>query len=189
MLSSITRCRIIEGVRKDDREGRGNFYIATRAHSVAGIFNSGANTQILCTSRLLSEGLMRKFSVDDYFAVKRPLYFSHAVSECLAGVVSTHLGDCTYSDNGFETTSQKNFLEQPPDLSNAEDEKAIAWFEASNGRLSESIDSALGDRGIFTKRQSYCDENEYRFAWTLKHVADSLKLVSCKEAVRYCSRR
>jgi len=187
MLSSFTRCRSLEGTRGDDREGKANFAVAGRDNSVFGIFNVGLNTQFLCTSRIQTEQLMHKFGVDDYFVVRRPAHFAHAIAECMTDVTDIHMSDCTYSDNGHEASSQESFFDLPPDFGN--EDKAIQWFERQQKRMSSILHNSLGNRGLFTKRFSYQDEAEFRFAWTFSRPADDQVLVQCKDAVRYCRRR
>lgn len=187
MLSSFARCRSLECARGDNREGRANFAVAGKDNNVYGIFNAGQNTQFLCVSRIESTHLMRKFGVDDYFVITRPAHFAYAVAECIAEVKGVRMSDCAYSDNGYETSSQESFIDLPPDFS--DEQKAIEWSERQQTRMSKILQESLGDRGLFTKRLSYQDEAEFRFAWTLSRPADDQVLVSCKDAVRYCRRR
>ena len=190
MLTSFVRCRELEGARGDRREGKGNFLVAGRAGTIAGLFNTGANTHLLCTSRILAEELRIKFGVDDHFVIRRPAHFLHVVADCLTDIKTAHLGDCSYSDNGFETSSNDSFVEVPPSFEGMSEAEHIAWFESEQRRMGATMQTALGNRGIFTKRHSsYHDEAEFRFAWTLTKPATDLVLVSCPDARQYCRRR
>ena len=187
MLSSFARCRSLECARGDNREGKANFAVAGKNTTAFGIFNSGLNTQFLCTSRIETTHLMHKFGVDDYFVITRPAHFAQAIAECMADVKEMHMNDCIYSDNGYETTSPEPFVDSLPNL--ADEKSALEWAEWQHSRLSNIIQESLGNRGLFTKRLSYQDEAEFRFAWTLSKPADDQVLVPCIDAVRYCKRR
>lgn len=116
MLSSFVRCRAIEGARQDCREGRCNLSLFDGLTSIYGISDSGSRTHFLCTSRLLSESLMKKFSVDDFFIVKRPLHFAYAIAECIQDVSNFEFRDCIYTDTGPEARSQSPIFLANPDF-------------------------------------------------------------------------
>lgn len=187
MLSSLNRCRNLEDARGDIREGRANFFITGKGNSVSGIFNAGLNTLLLCTSRIQSSQLMKKFNVDDYFIIKRPSHFAHVVAESMADVTDIHMSDCIYSDNGYESSTHESFFHSSPDFGN--DEKAILWFQNQQRRMTDILRRNLGNKGLFTKRLSYQEEAEFRFAWTFSSVTADQILIQCKDAVRYCRHR
>lgn len=187
MLSSFTRCRAIEGARQDTREGRSNFSLFDGQRGIYGVSNSGSRTHFLCTSRLLSESLMKKFSVDDFFIVKRPLHFAYSLAECIQDVLSFEFQDCMYTDTGSEAYSQNSIFLSNPNFEN--ESECIEWAERQRAHLGEIVHQSFGNSALFTKRVSYQEEAECRFVWTLRHPASEQLLVSCPNAIAYCRRR
>lgn len=192
MLTSFARCQKLEGAHGDPRDGEGNFYIATPGgQGIAGIFGASTHTHLLCTSRELSEHLKRKFEREDYFVIKRPAHFSSAVAECLQDVRSFEMGDCSYSDNGYETSSSGVYEHRfPAEHESMSEPELEEWLDKEHRTFSDSLRATLGNRGVFTKRFTpYHDEAEFRFAWTLGSPVPETKVYSCLDAVRYCKRR
>ena len=187
MLSSFVRCRAIEGARQDSREGRSNFSVLDGQRGLYGVSNSGSRTHFLCTSRLLSEGLMKKFLVDDFFIVKRPLHFAYALAEVMQDLVSFEFRDCIYTNTGPEVQSHKPIFLPNPNFE--VESECIEWAERQQAHLSEMVRQSFGSSFLFAKRLSYQEEAECRFVWTLGSQTTEQLLVSCKDAVAYCRRR
>ena len=78
-----------------------------------------------------------------------------------------------------------------PDLFNLEDsdqKELDALMEGMRKTLSELIHSKVGDDGLFVKRESYADEAEFRFCWTISKPVDDSMPITCHDAVKYCWR-
>lgn len=188
MLSSFERCRGFDDARGDPREGKANFLISSGTHVVAGINNAGSRTYLLCTSRLYSRDLAEKFNTDGCFSIRKPAHFAQVIRECISDVVSHHMGDCHYSDRGYETSTNEQLISLPPNLSNLSEDEIKAWFEHEHQSFSKKVNEKLGSTAYLTKRSSgYEEEREFRFFWTVATTVQPLLIITCPEARRYCS--
>lgn len=91
---------------------------------------------------------MYKLKVDDYFIIKRPGHFLHTISEYLQDINSVHLGNCIYSDNGFEASSPTSPAVVPSSFGEMSESAHIRWFKGQNERLQGIMENSLGKQGF-----------------------------------------
>jgi len=178
-LSTYESNRSIEdAVRQDEREGTGEYTIISRDRSLQFKLEARAfDYLMLCLSTSADfDKMMARFNVDSCFEITNPTGFGFEVARALQGFRLGCEGRVSYMD-GFR---QLLLLEQHPQLPD------LDRTEQTSERLFPYLDFIGRNSSdmLFTKRQIYKSEEEYRYAW--RCAPDHSIFIHCPKALRYC---
>jgi hypothetical protein len=195
LLTTYERCRTHEhSVRRDEGEGKGQFYISHGDYGLAGMQTAGKRSYMLCASLLACEELMTRFGTTGYFCIDDVAGFCDAIAECLPSFASSRYGTCAYVSERSITRHSASPI--PPDptrlivAAESNDRSALEEaFEAMNRELARTVADHIGEEIYFLKPDGYSSEHEFRFVWTVGHDVIEPRVVECPKAVGYCRRR
>jgi len=194
MLTTYAHCRSHEDTsRRDSEEGVAQFNLEHQTTSVSGRTRIGSTSYMLCGSLVESEKIRRKFSTDACFFINDPIQFADTIARWLPGFTEGKIGPCIYRD---ERRIQRrvsspvmpdlpfSFDNQDGQPSQEELKNTMDKFESD---FSRNISNALDHDAFFCKDASFAEEAEFRFVWSLAENVDAPKVITCPEALRFCS--
>ena len=194
-LTTYQRCRSHENeVRKDEDEGKYDLHFQGSQQSMFLKRRSGDNSHMLCTSFSLNTKLFTHFKVDSCFRIDDPGGFILAVAKCIPTVKNIHSGSVQYllQRNARRQFEEKEFM---PDFQRIIDvaqqrvqgDLETVWREVHEDHA-KRIEGLISKISYYAKPMSYVNEAEYRMVWETDQPAAEGILISCPEAVKYCSR-
>lgn len=180
-LSSYESNRAIEdAVRRDQREGTGDYLILSRDRKLSYRMSARAFDQrMLCMSTSSDVNrMMNHFGVDGCFEVTNTTGFGFEIARALDAFRFGREGLVTYQ-NGYKRIL---LLENHPHLldltpSEPTNEQVLGYIDTV-GRSDFDL--------LFTKPLQFRDEEEYRFNWLC--APNHPLVIQCPGALRYCRR-
>jgi len=194
LLTSYSRCKNHEDKsRKDSNEGKSQYEVTYNGaygnQKTCGWHDVGAGSYMLCTSKVESEALMRKFSVNGYFWINDVLEFSEAISKCIPDFLTTKYGCCTYQDTRVLSKQKTNpFMPLIPSkpFEDEDHEKISQILYDFQNKLSEHYYDAA-EETFFLKEKHYSDEEEFRIIWNTSNKVDGYLIIKCPQAIQFCT--
>lgn len=192
-LTTYQYCREHEDLtRRDDREGSASYAFKNGDSWFAGRHYSGDTSYMLCGSLLESERLVRHFGCDAYFVIHDPIQFADAISRWVPGFVRGLMGPCRYrQDRSVQRPTNHQLVPSGIFNFNPSSPPTQAELEATMEKLkqgtSQAVNAALEHDSYFCKDELFAHELEFRMAWTVPHAVKDRLVVSCPEAIKFCS--
>jgi hypothetical protein len=130
-----------------------------------GTYGSGYNNYLFCTyAGHPDQSLLDRFGYDSGIIIDDPVGFANAIASALNSNPSVY-SMCNYSRH-----------------------KAI--LASSIYPVPQSLSHHLAKIGtaakFFIKPDNYSDQKEFRFTWQVRDDVDSCRILTCKEAIKFC---
>jgi len=174
-------------IRGDKSEGGGSYETKTKEGTQFLLMtNTGESEYMLCSSLIQNEDLKKKFSVNSYFKIIKPLEFSAAISNSIPGCTQSFLGFCNYQDYRIIKKKIHDFS-----INEFTDEKGsiIIGGPKMSQRTNEIMENGI--ELMFLKESKYQTQAEFRFIWSINSQFYRIKEhfdIECKEAIQFCEK-
>jgi len=194
LLTTYRRCRAHEDlVRRDDREGKFNYYMTHENSAIAIMRIVGDRSYMLCTSSLASRNLAERFRTDSHFVIEDPSGFCDAISAALPGLQTVKHGPCEYLSERSETKLlsapiQPNMTKILAAIASGEPSDLEELFNEMHQDFSRRFDDQTTDVSYFAKPNTFAGEEEFRMIWTMDEELDDGKIIYCPDARQFCKR-
>jgi hypothetical protein len=174
-------------IRGDKREGSGAFNTKTKEGSQFLLMTDvGRSEYMFSTSLILDDSIKTQFKTNSCFKIIKPLEFSAAITNSLAGSTQAFLGFCNYQDNRILQKQIDDFS-----INEFTDDKGnfIIGGPKMNQRTNEIIGNGIDL--LYLKENKYQSQAEFRFVWSINTKYFSMYEhldIECKEAVDFCEK-
>lgn len=142
------------------------------------LVSAGMNEYSFCTSTILDNKLLIKFSRNSVFRIKDPLNFIFEITKSLLRVQQVLHGYCLYLDKRMLTKSVPNVK--------FDDFKVEGGI--SLDKMVEVSNYVQGLDSFFLKEKKYQHQSEYRILWQTDREVRNGILINCPEAIKYCEK-
>ena len=188
-LTTYDHCKGLEDpARRDTKDGKRNYLLAHGNMAMAGIQGVGRKSYLLCTSMRAD---VKHFDVRSYFKVADPLGFAVAVARSVPKFQNGRLGMCLYKDDtSLSGLSDRPLTPNLYEIIRTQDRHGIEKaLNEMNQFHADLLDKALGAETYFVKAKVPFEEDaEFRFVFTCDEEVTGPIIVSCPDAIKFCTR-
>jgi len=163
---------------RDRNEGNGTVAGRKNDATTMYMYSSGTNAFVLSTTVKISESLKNEFNTCTLaIRIDEPMLFALEIAKKLPCVSSGVEGFCDYISSKFkwiEENSEKHDTFKRIDFN-------------SNNNSENEFHNLISNNVLFEKDLKYREENEYRLVWFSDLPVENSLMISCPEAIRYCT--